>query len=170
MADEVTAGPAVLVAAEAVVVLFARDPDLVVELGHVAVVGQLLPWMVGVDHARVQGPFNDLPRGACSVVIEVQGFHYQRIGSRPGKAERQDNPGFFIPQSHFRSKCIPSEYGRRSSSKTTRPSDRRDTTHVFLQTNFEISITFILALSVIRVPCPITAQAVLQFAIHVLHR
>ena len=51
VAEKVVTGPAVLVAPETVVVLVAGDPDLVLELGHVAVVGQLLPRVVGVDHA-----------------------------------------------------------------------------------------------------------------------
>lgn len=65
VAEEVVARPAELVASEAVVVLAAGDADLVLELGCVALVRQLLPWVVGVDHARVKMLLDDLSRGAC---------------------------------------------------------------------------------------------------------
>ena len=53
VAEEFVPGPAELVAAEAVVVLVTADPDLVLELGHGAVVRQLLPVGARVDHARM---------------------------------------------------------------------------------------------------------------------
>lgn len=64
MPKELVPGPAELVAAEAVVVLVAGDPDLVLELGDVAVAAQLLPVRAGVDHARVRGFLDQLPVGA----------------------------------------------------------------------------------------------------------
>lgn len=61
MPKELIPGPTELVAAEAVVVLIAGDPDLVLELGDVAVAAQLLPVWAGVDHARVRGLLYQLP-------------------------------------------------------------------------------------------------------------
>lgn len=55
MPEELIPGPTELVAAEAIVVLIAADPDLVLKLGHGAVVSQLLPMRAGVDHAGMRG-------------------------------------------------------------------------------------------------------------------
>lgn len=55
MPEELIPGPTKLVATEAVVVLVTADPNLVLKLGHGAVVGQLLPVRAGVDHAREGG-------------------------------------------------------------------------------------------------------------------
>lgn len=63
VAEELVPRPAELVAAEAVVVLVAADPDLVLELGHEAVVHQLLPVRAGVDHAGVRGLLDQFPVG-----------------------------------------------------------------------------------------------------------
>lgn len=53
MSKELVTWPAELVAAKAVVVFITGDPDLVLKLGDGAVVGQLLPLSIWVDHARV---------------------------------------------------------------------------------------------------------------------
>lgn len=55
MPEELIAGPTELVAAEAIIVLVTDDPDLILELGHGAVVSQLLPLRAGVDHAGMRG-------------------------------------------------------------------------------------------------------------------
>lgn len=55
MPEELVSGPTELVAAEAVVVLVTADPDLVLKLGHRAVVSQFLPLRAGVDHAGMRG-------------------------------------------------------------------------------------------------------------------
>lgn len=51
VSEELVTWPTELVAAEAVVVFIAGDPDLVVKLGDGAVVGQPLPLSIWVDHA-----------------------------------------------------------------------------------------------------------------------
>ncbi len=51
MSEELVPGATKLVTAEAIVVLVTDDPDLVLKLGHGAVVSQLLPLRAGVDHA-----------------------------------------------------------------------------------------------------------------------
>ncbi len=61
MPEEFVPGPTKLVAAEAVVVLVTADPDLVLKLGHGAVVSQLLPMRAGVDHAGMRGFLYQLP-------------------------------------------------------------------------------------------------------------
>lgn len=61
MSKELVSGPTELVAAEAVVVLIAADPDLVLELGDAAVVSQLLPLWAWVDHARLRSFRYQLP-------------------------------------------------------------------------------------------------------------
>ena len=53
MPEELVPGTAKLVAAKAVVVLVAEDPDLVLELRHGSVMGELLPLGAGVDHSRM---------------------------------------------------------------------------------------------------------------------
>lgn len=60
VAEEVVSRPAEFVAAEAVVVLVAADADLVLELGHDAVVLQSLPLSARVDHPRLHGPLDHL--------------------------------------------------------------------------------------------------------------
>ena len=70
MPKELVSGPTELVAAEAVVVLVAADPDLVLELSHRAVVCQLLPMRAGVDHAGMRGFLNQLPICACNVITD----------------------------------------------------------------------------------------------------
>lgn len=122
VAKELVPWSAELVAAEAVVVLVTADPDLVLELADGAVVSEFLPVGAGIDHPRVGGLFNDLGIRTTGLIVEVQGFHYQSVGPRPGETEPQNYPGSFIPCSALQRKCIPSQDGRRSSSKTTRPS------------------------------------------------
>lgn len=60
VAEEVVSRPAEFVAAEAVVVVVAADADLVLELGHDAVVLQSLPLSARVDHPRLHGPLDHL--------------------------------------------------------------------------------------------------------------
>lgn len=55
MPEELVSGPAELVAAEAVVVLVAADPDLVLEQRYRAIVSQLLPVGARVDHPWMRG-------------------------------------------------------------------------------------------------------------------
>lgn len=61
MPKELISGPTKLVAAKAVVVLITADPDLVLKLGHGAVVSQLLPVRAGVDHAGVRSLLDQPP-------------------------------------------------------------------------------------------------------------
>lgn len=61
MPEELIPGSAKLVAAKAVVVLVTGDSDLVLKLGHGAVVSQFLPVRAGVDHARMRGFLYQLP-------------------------------------------------------------------------------------------------------------
>lgn len=77
VAEEVVSRPAEFVAAEAVVVVVAADADLVLELGHDAVVLQSLPLSARVDHPRLHGPLDHLTAATASarVVVEVQGLH-----------------------------------------------------------------------------------------------
>jgi len=65
VAEEVVPRAAELVAAEAVVVLVAAEAHLEVELGHGAVVLQVLPLAAGVDHPRVDGLLDRRPADAC---------------------------------------------------------------------------------------------------------
>lgn len=60
MSKELVTWPAELVAAKAIVVFITGDPDLVLKLGDGAVVGQLLPLSIWVDHARVVRFLNEL--------------------------------------------------------------------------------------------------------------
>lgn len=61
VAKEVVPWPAELVAAEAKVMLVTSEANLEVELGHGAVVLQLLPLWTWGDHARVDGLFDQRP-------------------------------------------------------------------------------------------------------------
>lgn len=61
MPEEFIPRPTKLVAAKAVVVLVTANPDLVLKLGHEAIVSQLLPMQAGVDHARMRCFLNQLP-------------------------------------------------------------------------------------------------------------
>ena len=61
MPEELISRPTKLVAAKAVVVLITADPDLVLKLGHRAVVSQLLPMWARVDHAGMRGFLYQLP-------------------------------------------------------------------------------------------------------------
>lgn len=169
MPKELIPGPAKLVAAEAVVVLVAGHPDLVLKLGHRAVVRQLLPVRAGVDHARVRGFFDQL-RFPTGFVVVVQGFHYQSVGPRPGKTEGQNYPGFVIPHRALQSKRIPSEDRRRSHSEAAGPSSRNSRL-IFLQANFKKRIALVLrALSIRRVPCAVATHAVSLLSVRVVHR
>lgn len=87
MPEEFIPRPTKLVAAKAVVVLVTANPDLVLKLGHEAVVSQLLPMQAGVDHAGMRCFLNQLPICTTGFIVEVQGFHYQSVGPRPGKTE-----------------------------------------------------------------------------------
>lgn len=87
MSKELVTWPAELVAAKAVVVFIAGDPDLVLKLSDGAVVGPSLPLSIWVDHARVVRFLNELSTFGGGLVIEVQGLHYQRVGPRPRKTE-----------------------------------------------------------------------------------
>lgn len=69
MAEELVPRPTELVAAEAIVVLVAADPDLVLKLSHQPVVSQLLPLRAGVDHAGVRGLLDQLPISALEMYI-----------------------------------------------------------------------------------------------------
>lgn len=51
MSKELVTWPTKLVAAKSIVVLITADSDLVLKLGHRAVVSQLLPMWAGVYHA-----------------------------------------------------------------------------------------------------------------------
>lgn len=170
MPEELVPGAAELVAAEAVVVLVAADPDLVLELGHGAVVGQLLPVRAGVDHAGVRGFLDQLPICTNGLVYIVQGFHYQSVGPRPGKTEGQNYPGFVIPHRALERKGIPSEDRRSSHSEAAGPRSG-DPGLVFLQANFKKRIALVpCALSIRRVPRAITTHAAQQLSVHIVHR
>lgn len=170
MPEELIPGPTKLVAAEAVVVLVTADPDLVLELGHGAVVGQLLPMRAGVDHAGVRGFLYHLPICTTGFIVGVQGFHYQSVGPRPGKTEGQNNPGFVIPDRALERKCIPSEDRRRSHSEAAGPCSGNSRL-VFLQANFKKRIALVpRALSIRRGPCAVTTHAVDQLSVNIVHR
>lgn len=170
MSKELVSGPAELVAAETVVVLITADPDLVIKLGYGAVVGQLLPMGAGVDHAGMRGFLYHLPICTYGFIVEVQGFHYQSVGPRPGKTEGQNYPGSLIPDSALQRKRIPSKDRRRSRSEAAGPCSR-DSRLVFLQANFKKGIALIpCAFSIRRVPRAITTQAVQQLSVHIMHR
>lgn len=142
MPEELIPGPTKLVAAKAIVVLITADPDLVLKLGHRAIVSQLLPVQTGVDHARVKGFLYQFPIRTAGFIVEVQGFHYQSVGPRPGKAEGQNYPGFVIPHRALERKGIPSQDRRRSHSEAAGPCSRNSRL-VFLQANFKKRITLV---------------------------
>lgn len=170
MPEELVSGPTELVAAEAVVVLITAYPDLVLKLGYWAVVSQLLPVGAGVDHAGMRGFLDQLPISTTGFVVEVQGFHYQSVGPRPGKTEGQNYPGFVIPHRALESKGIPSEDRRRSHSEAAGPCSRNPRL-VFLQANFKKRIALVpCAFSIRDVPCAITTHAAQQLSVHIVHR
>lgn len=170
MPEELIPGPTKLVAAEAVVVFITADSYLVFELGHGAVVSQLLPIRAGVDHAGVRGFLYQPPVCTTGFIVEVQGFHYQSVGSRPGKTEGQNYPGFVIPDRALERKGIPSEDRRRSHSEAAGPRSRNSRL-VFLQANFKKRIALVpCAFSIRRVPCAVATHAVQQLSVHIVHR
>lgn len=170
MPKELVSGPAELVAAEAVVVLVAADPDLVLELSDRAVVSQLLPVWTWVDHPRMRGFLYQLPIRTTGFIVEVPGLHYQRVGPRPGKVEGQNYPGFVIPDRTPERKRIPSEDRRRSHSEAAGPRSGNPGL-VFLQTNFEKRVALApCALSIRGAPCAIATHAVGQLSVRVVHR
>lgn len=64
VSEELVARAAELVAAEAVVVVVAGDPDLILELGHGTVVLQALPLTVRIDHAGQDCPLDHFSHSA----------------------------------------------------------------------------------------------------------
>lgn len=89
---------------------------------------------------------------------------------RPGKTEGQNYPGFVIPHRALERKGIPAEDRRRSHSEAA-GSCSRNSRLVFLQANFKKGIALIpCAFSIRRVPCAITAHAVQQLSVNIVHR
>lgn len=114
--------------------------------------------------------FYQLPIRTTGFVAEVQGFHNQSVGPRPGKTEGQNYPGFVIPVCALERKRIPSQDRRRSHSEAAgaRSGDPR---LVFLQANFKKCIAVAPgAFSIRRVPCAITTRAAVQLSIGIMHR
>ncbi|TNN74323.1 hypothetical protein EYF80_015406 [Liparis tanakae] len=74
MAEELIAGPTELVAAEAVIVLVAADPDLVLELGHVAVVHSSRTLPVSVAASGI-GSGEDRTAAAINYSARTQRCH-----------------------------------------------------------------------------------------------
>lgn len=95
VSEEVISGSAELVAAEAVVMLCTGHTDLVLKVRNSRVVFQGLPLPAGIDHARVGSLLNDAI-GVCGVIIVIPRLNKQCVGSRPGEAERDNNPVLFI--------------------------------------------------------------------------
>lgn len=114
--------------------------------------------------------FYQLPIGTAGFVAEVQGFHYQSVGPRPGKTEGQNYPGFVIPVSALERKRIPSQDRRKSHSEAA-GARSRDPRLVFLQANFKKGVAIAPgAFSIRRVPCAITTRPAVQLPIGVMHR
>lgn len=171
VAEEVVSRAAELVAAEAVVVLVAAEADLKVELSHGAVVLQALPLPAGVDHPRVHGFLNHRPTDAARgrVVVEVQGFHDQRVRPRPREAERQHDPGFVALGTVHR-KGIPAKHRRGGGAEAAGPG-RGYLQLVLLQAHPEVGVAFIRGAAPIRgVPGSVTAGASMKLPVNVLHR
>lgn len=95
VSEEVISRPTELVAAEAVVVLRTRHADLVLEVGNSRVVFQSLPLPAGVDHARVGSLLNNAV-GVRGVIVVIPRLNKQCVGSRPGEAERDNDPVLLI--------------------------------------------------------------------------
>lgn len=69
--------------------------DLVLEVGNSRVVFQSLPLAAGVDHAGVGSLLNNAI-GIRGVIIVIPCLNKQCVGSRPGEAERDNDPVLLI--------------------------------------------------------------------------
>lgn len=95
VSKEVVPWPAKLVAAKAIIMLITRDSNLVLKMSNTRILLQGLPLPAGVDHSRVRSFFDNVI-SVNTVVTVIPGFHQQRVRSRPGEAEGQDDPVPFV--------------------------------------------------------------------------
>lgn len=95
VSEEVISWSTKLVAAKAIVMFCTSHTDLILKVGDSCVMFQSLPLTAWIDHARVGRLLNNAI-GISRVIIVIPCLNKQCVGSRPGKAERDNNPVLFI--------------------------------------------------------------------------
>lgn len=95
VSEEVISRSTELVAAKAVVMFCTGHTDLVLKVGNPCTVFQSLPLAAGIDHAGVGSLLNNAI-GVRGVIIVIPRLNKQCVGSRPGEAERDNDPVLFI--------------------------------------------------------------------------